>query len=258
MIKFILKKVIPIPKIMKYDSYAFIGAHPDDIEVGCGPTVAKLTSMGKRVCFIVCTDGKYGSTDPDMKSDELVRIRQDEAVKAAAVLGVNDVRFLGFPDGGEYDMRRLKDKIAIELAKFKPDIIFAIDNHVKSEIHPDHIMAGRATEIAMLTCAFPLMMKDLGVNEVASPKGIAYYYTDRPNSYVKVNKEMMNKRVEALEAHKSQFLCDEETIKNFNLMKLYFKIMGIRFGMRRFHKYADAYRVLSSLHTHCAPDASDF
>lgn len=255
---FIIKRAVPIPKLLNYNSYAFVGAHPDDIEVGCGSTVARLTSMGKRVCFIIATDGGYGTLDPSLDKETLIKIRQEEAVKAAALLGVDDVRFLGFPDGGEYDMRRLKDKIAIELAKFKPDIIFTIDNHVKSEIHPDHIMTGRATEIAMLYSSFPLMMRDLGIEETAIPKGIAYYYTDKPNSYVKFNKQMLNMRFEALATHQSQFLCDEEMKKNFNLLKIVIRLMAKRYGIRRLYKYADAYRVLSIMHTHCLADASEF
>lgn len=256
--KFIIKRVVPIPKITKYDSFAFVGAHPDDIEVGCGPTVARLTAMGKRVCFIVATDGRYGTQDKNLDKNELIATRQQEAINAAKVLGVNDVRFLGFPDGGDYDVKKLKDKIAIELALFKPDIIFTIDNHVKAELHPDHIQTGQATETAMLYCYFPLMMRDLGVEETAKPKGIAYYYTDKPNSYVKVKSEHMKLRVKALNEHKSQFLCDDEMIKNYGLLCTLFKILGVRFGFRRLTRYADAYRVLSVLHTHCVPDASEF
>ena len=254
---FIMKRVVPIPKILNYQSFAFVGAHPDDIEVGCGPTVAKLAAMGKRICFITATDGRYGTLDTTIKCEDLINTRHDEAIAAAKVLGVSDVRNLGFSDGGDYSVEALKDKISIELAKFKPDIIFCIDNHVKSEIHPDHIKTGRATEIAMLYCAFPLMMKDLGVNEVAAPKGIAYYYTDKPNKYIGVSK-FMKHREQALREHKSQFLEDPEVAKYFKLLCFYFKLTGFRFGLRRCHKYADAYRVLSSMHTHCVPDASKF
>lgn len=254
---FVMKKAVPVPKLLNYDSYAFVGPHPDDIEVACAPTVAKLTSMGKKVCFIIATDGQYGTQDENLPKDELVAIRQKEAIASAKLLGVDDVRFLGFPDGGSYSVEALRDKIAIELAKFKPDIIFACDNHVKSELHPDHIKTGRATEIAMLYCAFPLMMKDLGVNETATPKGIAYYYTDKPNTYVNVSKYMHLKN-KALEEHKSQFLCDEQMINDFKLLQLFFKLQAVRYGMRRFCRYADAYRVLNTLHTHCVPDASKF
>ncbi|HHU43010.1 MAG: PIG-L deacetylase family protein [Bacillota bacterium] len=253
--KTILKKIVPIPKILEQDSFAFIGPHPDDIEVGCGATVAKLAKMGKRICFIVATDGRYGSSDPNVDIDKLIKTRQEEALASAKILGVEDVRFLGYSDCGDYTVEELSKKIAIELAKFKPDLIFTPDNHLRSETHPDHIKTGRASEIAMLRCAFPLMMKDLGIDEVAQPKGIAYYYTDKPNTYINVSKTYED-RISALKAHKSQFLSNEKLEQEFKMMQLYFKFTAIRHGLKRFYKYADAYRVLSVIHTHCAPEGS--
>lgn len=252
----ILKKAIPVPKLLEQNSFAFIGPHPDDIEVGCGATVAKLARMGKRICFIIATDGQYGSDNINTSKKQLIETRKQEAIASAKVLGVEDVRFLGFPDGGNYDINDMRNKIAIELSDFKPDIIFTPDNHMKAEIHPDHINAGRATEMAMLYCHFPLMMKDLGTDQTATPKGIAYYYSDRPNTYINVSKTY-EKKIQALEQHKSQFLDGENKLEEFKMLKLYFKIMAIRYGLKKFCKYADGYRVLSSLHTHCAPDASD-
>ena len=254
--KFIIKKAVPIPKIKDCEAFAFVGPHPDDIEVACGATVKKLTDMGKRVCFIIATDGRCGTQDLTLDQNELIKIRKDEAKAAAKSLGVDDVRFLDFPDGGDYTVEELKNKIAPEFADFKPDMIFTPDNHLKNETHPDHIKCGRATEIAMLTCQFPLMMNTLGSKETASPKGIAYYYTDKPNSFINVSKTFQD-RINALKLHESQFLCDEKTKNDFKLMCIYFKLISIKNVMRKFCKYADGYRILSNMHLHCAPEASN-
>lgn len=255
---FIIKRVVPIPRFMDYQSFAFVGAHPDDIEVACGATVARLSRLGKRICYIIATDGRYGTDDINMSTDKLISIREAEAISAAKVMGVEDVRFLGFPDGGNYSVNDMKDKIAIELAKFKPDIVFTSDNHMKAETHPDHINVGRATEIAMLYCIYPLMMRDLGMDEIANPKGIAYYYTDKPNTFYKLSKADVKKREESLAEHKSQFLCSDERIKEFNLLNKGLKLLNIRYGLRRLTRYADSYRVLSNMHMHCVTDASKF
>ena len=53
MLKSILLKAVPVPKIDQFERYLFVGPHPDDIEVACGATVAKLVSLGKKVTFIV-------------------------------------------------------------------------------------------------------------------------------------------------------------------------------------------------------------
>ena len=55
-----LKFAAPLPHLENFDRYLFIGPHPDDIEIGAGATAARLRSMGKEVCFLICTDGRYG------------------------------------------------------------------------------------------------------------------------------------------------------------------------------------------------------
>ena len=58
--KLILKFAAPLPQIEHYNRYLFIGPHPDDIEIGAGATAAKLAAAGKEVCFLICTDGRFG------------------------------------------------------------------------------------------------------------------------------------------------------------------------------------------------------
>ena len=53
----------PVPQVEAFDSYLFMGPHPDDIEVGAGATVAKLTAAGKRVTFLILTDGRDSFMD---------------------------------------------------------------------------------------------------------------------------------------------------------------------------------------------------
>ena len=60
-----------------------VSPHPDDAEFGCGGTVARLTQMGKEVCYLVATNGNKGGRDTDMTADYLVNTRQDEQRRAA-------------------------------------------------------------------------------------------------------------------------------------------------------------------------------
>lgn len=60
-LRFALKK----PKIESFSRFLFIGPHPDDIEIGAGATAARLASMGKQVCFLICTDGRFGDACAD-------------------------------------------------------------------------------------------------------------------------------------------------------------------------------------------------
>ena len=101
----ILRRFSPIPKLDAFSRYLFIGPHPDDIEVACAPSVRALTRAGKHVTFLVLTDGCMGAIDPALSSEALVEIRRAEALASAKLLGVTDVVFLPFHDGGMYPWR---------------------------------------------------------------------------------------------------------------------------------------------------------
>ena len=93
-LKTILKLAAPLPDITKYERYLFLGPHPDDIEIGAGATAAKLAAKGKTLCFLICTDGRYGTDelkDP-LTPEELVKIRQWEAADSAAASGRRPIR----------------------------------------------------------------------------------------------------------------------------------------------------------------------
>ena len=101
--RLLIKAVAPVPKIEKFKTYLFVAPHPDDIEIAVGSTVARLAREGKEVYYLVCTDGRYGTEDENMSPETLVKIRRDEQLASAKILGVKDVRFLPFEDGGMYD-----------------------------------------------------------------------------------------------------------------------------------------------------------
>jgi LmbE family N-acetylglucosaminyl deacetylase len=74
-------------------------AHPDDVDFWAGGTVAGWTSTGIAVTYCVLSDGDSGGFDPEVPRSAIPGIRRAEQEAAAAVLGVADVRFLGYPDG---------------------------------------------------------------------------------------------------------------------------------------------------------------
>ena len=76
-----------------------IGAHADDIEFGCGATLAKWAAAGTHVTLCVCTDGSKGTWDGDADLAALIAKREDEQRDAAAILGAVDVVFLRYVDG---------------------------------------------------------------------------------------------------------------------------------------------------------------
>ena len=71
-----------------------VGAHPDDIEFGCGATLAKWAAAGCRIHHLVLTDGSKGTWDTSANIDELKRLRRVEQLEAARLVGGGDVTFL--------------------------------------------------------------------------------------------------------------------------------------------------------------------
>ncbi|MDP3447774.1 MAG: PIG-L deacetylase family protein [Eubacteriales bacterium] len=248
----ILRRVAPIPRLDSFARYLFIGPHPDDIEVACAPSVRALTQAGKHVSFLILTDGRMGAIDPALSGDALVQIRQAEARASAKLLGVTDVTFLPFHDGGMYQMEDAACEIAKHIVRLKPDVVFAPDPNVISECHIDHIKAGMAAKMSMNMAPFESVMQSIGSSGSHAVKALAFYYTDKPNAYVAVKKSF-SARAEALACHKSQF--DEKMVSD---ICMYFKLRSIRFGLRKMMGRSDGYRALGPMHMHCFPEASEW
>ncbi|HET8969681.1 MAG TPA: PIG-L deacetylase family protein [Candidatus Nanopelagicales bacterium] len=126
-----------------------VAAHPDDLDFGSAGTIAGLTARGVEVTYCVCTDGDAGGFDPDVPRSEIPTIRRDEQRAAAAVLGVTDVRFLGYPDGALEPTLALRRDISRVIRQVQPQLlIMQSPERTWDRIpasHPDHLAAGEAT-----------------------------------------------------------------------------------------------------------------
>ena len=189
-----------------------IMAHPDDAEWGCSGTVAKWCAEGWEVVYVLCTDGSKGSSDPEMTSERLVKIREKEQRDAGKVLGLKDVVFLGYPDSYLEPTLELRRDIAREIRRNKPDVV--IVGSPSRELgsssyldHPDHSAAGEAALSAIFPSArdrltFPELLEEgLGPHKVreiwVSGGG------EGSDQYVEVE-AYIDTAVKALKAHKTQ------------------------------------------------------
>jgi len=254
MFKLIIKLAIPYPKLMNYGRYCFVAPHPDDIELGAGGTVARLKAMGKHVTYIIATDGRYGGETPDIQPTDLIPMREAETRAAATHLGVDEVVMLGFCESGRYDQNELTDRIALEIAKAQPDIIFTTDHLVPSELHPDHRRVGLAVSDSFIHIANHHCMEELGGTASGKePAGIAYFFTNRPNRYVKIKRKYFKLQTQALALHKSQMVAyGKKTLAD--MFKLLIFVRQLRFGLRRFCLQAEGFRVLAMHQAHCGPE----
>lgn len=252
-LRLILKNAVPVPKIENFDRFLFIGPHPDDIEIGAGATAARLAREGKKICFLICIDGRFGDGSCDLRGDELAACRRQEATASAKRLGVTDVRFLNFCDGGFYDTNDLTDKIAGVVGDFKPDVIFAPDPCVTSECHDDHLNVGSAARRIACFAPYARIMERHSA-ESADVKALAYYFTAKPNHFVGTG-DCLNNQLDAIfSCHKSQFPENGEEGKS---IALYLKLRSASYGLRSFKGHAEGFRVLGKTHMHCFPEAGD-
>jgi N-acetylglucosamine malate deacetylase 1 len=130
-----------------------LGAHPDDETAGCGGVAALLSDRGATIEIAIATSGE-GTIGADLDAAEVARRREDEARKAAALLGARPPRFLSHPDGA---LPARLDALAADLralvADVSPEAIFLpwfLDGH------PDHQAIGAALERAGIDGALEL------------------------------------------------------------------------------------------------------
>ncbi len=121
-------------------------AHPDDMEFGGAAAVARWTGQGKHVVYCMVTSGEAGIDG--MHPDEARRVREAEQVESARIVGVEQVDFLGLPDGIlEYGVP-LRRAIAGVVRRHRPDIV--VTNNFRDTWggralnQADHIATGRA------------------------------------------------------------------------------------------------------------------
>lgn len=126
-----------------------VTAHPDDADFSSAGSVARWVSEGKEVVYVICTNGDKGSDDPNMTSPKLAATREQEQRNAGAVLGLKDVVFLGYPDGGLEDTPEFRGQIVRLIRKYRPEIVVTQDAFRWQ--HRDHRTVGR---VALDAC-FP-------------------------------------------------------------------------------------------------------
>jgi LmbE family N-acetylglucosaminyl deacetylase len=187
------------------DRVMVIGAHPDDMEFGCGGTVAKLAEQGKHITLLLLTSGDKGSHDHALRPNVLADRREHEQRAANVELGVADVIFLRYPDGLLENTMFLRRQLAQIIRQHKPHILFAIDPWRHYQLAPDHRAAGMAALDALWAARewniFPEQLTD--GEEPWRVKEAYLYWTDHPDHYEDVT-TTLEKRISALACHVSQ------------------------------------------------------
>ncbi len=183
-----------------------VAPHPDDAEYGVAGTVARWVSNGKDVIYVVCTNGDKGTNDANMKPKALVRIREQEQLAAAKLLGVREVIFLRYPDQALEDTPEFRKKIVRLIRMYKPDTVVTADPYRRYIWHRDHRITGQVTLDAIFPYArdslsYPdLLKQDLHPHKV---REVLLWGSEEPNYRSNIT-DTFDVKVAALHCHKSQ------------------------------------------------------
>lgn len=188
-----------------------IGAHPDDVEFGCGGTLAKWAAAGCVVHHLVLTDGSKGTWNPNADLPKLVATRQHEQREAALRLSgdrVGSVTFLGLVDGELDGTLALRGEVARVIRTVRPQVVLGHDPWKRYRLHPDHRHAGLLTCDGIVAARDPHFFKEHALAH-HRPEVLLLFEADEPDHVEDVT-AWVDHKLAALEAHESQF---ESTMK---------------------------------------------
>lgn len=189
---------------MKTDILAF-GAHPDDVELGCGGTIAKLISEGKTCVIVDLTKGELGTRGTDLT-------RKEEATESAKILGVAARENLGLKDGFLVNSEEYQLEIVKMIRKYRPEIVLA---NAIDDRHPDHAKAAKLVSDACFLSGLRKIETTIDgeIQEVWRPKQIFHYIQWKnvePEFVIDIS-EHLERKLEACMAFKTQFYDPKST-----------------------------------------------
>jgi LmbE family N-acetylglucosaminyl deacetylase len=194
-----------------------VGAHPDDVEIGCGGTLARLVEQGYRVGIIDLTDGEPtpGSSGRD--------VRLDEARRAADALGVHLRVTLDLTNRRLFDTFDARAMLATEFRRYRPRLVLGLGNGTPTA-SPDHHQAMLITEAAIFSTKLSKWDEQFGgLPPYHIARQLQYYLEFRalaPGSTDRLVFDIgdaLEKKIAAIACYESQFGKSPETLARFRI-----------------------------------------
>lgn len=198
-----------------------IFSHPDDLELYCAGTIAKLIKDGKEVRSVKMTFGNKGSRQEKVSEEELRKLREDEDKAAMKVLGIKEENnvYLNFNDGEIENNLQTIEALAKQIREFKPDliithnpenIIIRFDKDVNWVNHRDHRNTGKSVIDAAYPYSrdllfFPEQLKDGKLSSHIVTEFLLVDYYDHEDTIAIDITEYVNEKNESLSKHSSQY-----------------------------------------------------
>jgi N-acetylglucosamine malate deacetylase 1 len=221
-----------------------IGAHPDDLDICCGGTLARFCQAGEHVTMCIVTDGR---AHPVGEPEQVAMRRRAEAEASAKIIGAG-LRWVGIPDGTLVDDIPTRHKFIQLMMDVSPDLIIT---HPPDDYHSDHHYTSQlVTATVQMAWAPPPSLKGeplrkrVPVAFMPSANGINFH----PEEYVDVT-DIWDTKIKMVMNHRSQYLpgpdYDTPTLQA-PLDQYYFyrltRIMDEFYGLACWARYAEAFR----------------
>ena len=184
--------------MIKVDFLA-IGAHPDDVELGCGGTLSKLINDGKTVAIVDLTQGELGTRGTNLT-------RAEESANASKILGISARENLKLKDGFLNNTEEYQMEVVKMIRKYQPEIVLA---NAIDDRHPDHAKAAKLVSDACFLAGLIKIETSLNgeTQKPWRPKQIFNYIQWKnvtPDFVIDIS-DFMEKKIEACLAYKTQF-----------------------------------------------------
>ena len=182
---------------MKVDVLA-IGAHPDDVEFGCGGTLIKMIAEGKKVAIIDLTQGELGTRGTEFT-------RAEESANAAEIMGVVARENMKMKDGFLVNSEEYQMRIVKMIRKYRPEIVFC--NAIEDR-HPDHAKGSKlVSDACFLSGLIKIETQHEGsIQQAWRPKQVFHYIqwkNIQPDFVVDIS-DFQDKKIEVCKAYKTQ------------------------------------------------------
>lgn len=223
-------------------NFLVFSPHPDDLDFGCGGTLARMSDKRHRVEACIISDGSKGGSI-ELEGEKLVEKRKKEQRNAADILGIEELLFLDEPDGELENIRNLRRKLVEIIRERQPDVVLSFDPANRAfenryVAHRDHREVSRAVFDSVSPASknesyFPGQLeKGLETHKVDE---MWFFGTRNPNKRVDIT-EAFDRKLEAILSHESQIEDTEELRKTV-------KRRASQAGGDEF-EYAESFRIL--------------
>ena len=203
-----IETILPTPEIFSAKRILCIQPHYDDNDIGAAGILTQLAKNGAEIIYLTVTNDLMGVVDDSLSDEDAAKTLKRDQFAAAAIVGVKDQYWLGYPDAGEYDSFDVRRDLLKYIRMLKPDFVFTCDPWLTYEAHRDHIQTGLATSEAVMFAGLrKIASSDPQVDsayEGHSIQGIAFYFTREPNTIADIS-STWEEKISVLRCYEAQF-----------------------------------------------------